>query len=323
MANQMLKPYSFLLYFLAFITCFFIGISYAGLIEAGKGQMLAGGAIVLGYGVMGALIGFVISLFVAKKLNRKIIIRINIILALSIIGFYGYYHLKFLEKRKARELEKNEFKKSKTQTPKANKETALFFQFNNQVNPTESSGLGMFKPHISEEKPLYFYSNPNLDKSLNEHFAIDSITFKKTEYGNYDIATAPPWLVPNHLKLDYDLLYFKIESLTEEFIEITVNTITKKTAFVSRYSGNISLWPEFLLQVNNIEFLDPENQNIYIKPLRHASTVTVNYSYMKPIRIKQNWMQVNLLNDNFNTVSKGWIKWIENSTLLIAYSLLS
>lgn len=312
----MLKPYSFLLYFLALIAFFFLGIIYAGLINAGKGQMLAGGAIVLGYGVIGAFIGFIISLFAAKKLNRKTIIRVNIILALSIIGFYGYFHLKYLEKQKAKEHEKQEFNKSITIAPDATNETAMLYLSENRN--IETSSLGMYTPNLSEEKPLYFYSNPNLEKSLNEHLAADSITFEKSQYGYFDIATAPPWLVPDHLKLDYDLLYFRIESLTEEFIEIRVNTVSNKTAFVSRYSGRILLWPEFLLQVNSVEFLDPVNQNIYIKPFQHASTVTANYSFMKPIRIKHSWMEVNLLNDNFETVEKGWIKWIENDTLLIA-----
>ncbi|MDX1317257.1 MAG: hypothetical protein R3262_06895, partial [Xanthomarina gelatinilytica] len=67
MAHQAVKPYSFLMYFLAIIAFFFLGIVYANITEAGKGQMLAGGAIVFGYGVIGAFIGLCLSIFTAIK----------------------------------------------------------------------------------------------------------------------------------------------------------------------------------------------------------------------------------------------------------------
>ena len=69
----MLKIHSILLYVLSFVFSFFIGIGYASWIEAGKGQMLAGGAIVLSYGVMGAFIGLILSIFVARNVKAKLI----------------------------------------------------------------------------------------------------------------------------------------------------------------------------------------------------------------------------------------------------------
>ena len=108
MAHQMVKPYSWLLYLLAIIASFFVGLSYAGFIEAAKGQGLAGGAIVIGYGVVAAAIGLILALFVAYQTNRKTIFRLNIILAFCIAGFYGYYHIKYLERQKAKA--RNEYK---------------------------------------------------------------------------------------------------------------------------------------------------------------------------------------------------------------------
>jgi hypothetical protein len=102
----MIRPYSFLLYFLAFVCFFFVGVSYAGVVEAAKGQMLAGGAIVFGYGIMAAFIGFLISLVVANKINRKIIIKINIILAIFIAGFWAYYQIRYEQRQDAKNHEK-------------------------------------------------------------------------------------------------------------------------------------------------------------------------------------------------------------------------
>ncbi|NJX14240.1 hypothetical protein [Tamlana crocina] len=207
MAHKMLKGYSFLFYFLMLVFSFFVGLSYAGLVGAGKNQGLAGGAIVLGYGVVAMFLGLLVALLVAYKFQRKLVFRLNIALAVSIVGFWGYFHLKYLEKQKARALEKQKIERPKT--PKKEVPTkpvstaaepmAKLYKTNFQSNESES-GLGMFTPNFSEHMVLYFYGNLNFEKSLMEHSPTDSITFKKAEYGGYEIATAPPWLVPNHLK---------------------------------------------------------------------------------------------------------------------------
>lgn len=319
MAHQMLKPYSFLLYLLAFITSFFLGMSYAGILEAGKNQGLAGGAIVLGYGVIAAVIGLIIALIVASKANRKIIFRLNIILAICIVGFYVYFHIQYVERQRERNLE------DQIQEEPGNQTTPVIRTLSYKelmVQETESIGLGMFSPFISETKPLHFYNNLNLNKTLMDHSPTDSVTFRRLEHGGFDIATAPPYLVPQHLKLDYDILYFKVISVTGEFVEIEVNSQSNKTGFVSKSSGKLHFWPEFLLHINSVEFIHPNSQT-YVKPLDHAATVSQSYSFMMPVMIRQNWMYVSLLNDDFNTVGDGWIKWIENGNLLISYSLLS
>lgn len=116
MAHQMLKPYSFLLYFLAIIFFFFVGLSFAGWMEAGKNQGLAGGAIVFGYGVLGAIIGLLVALFVARSISRKLIIRFNIVLALCILAFYAFYHIRFLERQKERKQENERMEQPKEPT---------------------------------------------------------------------------------------------------------------------------------------------------------------------------------------------------------------
>jgi hypothetical protein len=324
MAHQMIKPYSLLFYLLAFICSFFIGIVIAGLVEAGKGQMLAGGAIVLGYGVITAVIGFVISLFITLKTNRKLIFRGNIILAILILSFWGYFYIKYQNKQKIKAQEKQKTEQPKQQTaPGVDKTSAFLYPEKKNLQPIKQMGLGMFSPYVYANKALYFYGNLNIEKSLTDHYPTDSISFKQVENGGFDIATAPPWLVPQHLKLDYDILHFKAISVTEEFIEIEVNKLTNETAFVSKSSGKIMYWPEFLLSINSVEFLNNDNQNVYIKPLNNAGIVKQSFSFMRPLKINQNWMYVLLLTDNLDRVGNGWIKWNEHGELIIAYSLLS
>ena len=121
----MLKLYSLLLYPLTLIAFFFVGISYAGLVEAGKNQGLAGGAIVFGYGIMAAVIGLVIALFVAYKTNRKTIFWLNIILTVGIVVFYVFYHIKFLERQKVKALEKQNIEQPTQPTEPTSKTSAV------------------------------------------------------------------------------------------------------------------------------------------------------------------------------------------------------
>ncbi|WP_178987006.1 hypothetical protein [Winogradskyella schleiferi] len=328
MARQMLKPYSFLLYFLSIIAFFFIGLTYAGIVEAGKNQGLAGGAIVVGYGVMATAIGLIIALVVANKATRKTIFNLNIILALCIVAFYAYYHIKYLERQKGKVQDRQETEQPKKQTAPNTiasaeaKSIAMLFRNDKKAQSKSKMGLGLFSPNMLENKTLFFYGNLNLEKPITEHTPTDSITFKRSKYGSFNIATAPPYLVPEHLKLDYDILYFKVVSVSQDFLEIVVNSKTQQTAYVNKQAGEFQFWQAFLLSVNSVEFAKPDIQNIYIKPLSNSGMVNQPYSFMKPLKVKQSWMHVHLLNDAFKTVGKGWIKWQDHEKLLITYNLL-
>mgnify|MGYP000173900014 CR=1 FL=1 len=314
MAHKMFKAYSFLMYFLALIAFFFLGLIYAGITEAGKGQMLAGGAIVFGYGVIGAFIGLCLALVLAYNLKRHWIIKINILLTLIIAASFAYFTIKYQKRQKEKEQQKIEQQKVK-------KPTAMLIK--TPLLAKADMGLGMFIPNFYENKTLYFYGNLTQGKSVQEHSPLDSITFKQKEYGGFDIATAPPWLVPEHLKLDYDMLYFKVQSISHNFIEVTVNTTNNQTRFVDRYAGKLMYWPEFLLGVNSVEFPNPKNHNIYSRPFTEASTIKTQYSFMRPIKVKDEWMHVTLLDDSFKVKGHGWIRWKKDGEMLITYSLLS
>ncbi len=116
MAHQLVKLYSFLMYFLAIIAFFFLGIVFAGITEAGKGQMLAGGAIVFGNGVIGAFIGLCLSLLTAFKAKRGLIIKANGLLALIIVASFSYFTIKYQKRQKEKEEQKIEQTKPKKRT---------------------------------------------------------------------------------------------------------------------------------------------------------------------------------------------------------------
>lgn len=321
--KKLIKPALLLLHFQTILVFFLVGVTYSGLTDATNGQELGGGAIVLGYSVMFAFIAFITSIIVAYYVRDKIIIITNRIMVIVLIIAIGSITYRFINRGHTEKPNKEYHKKT---TAPAVMESNLFFS-NVIHHPQEVKntplGLGFFKPSFYKNTVLYFYGNPNWEKSVQEHVPTDSITFEKTKYGSFDISYAPPWLVPDHLKMDYDILYFRIQSISRDFVEITVNIIDQRSIYVSRFDGDIIYWPDFLLSVNSVVFIDGKEQVIRIKPLNYAGEVNTKYIFMQPLIIKGDWIMVRLVDDDYKTVGKGWIQWKKEDTLLIKYSLIS
>lgn len=337
--KKILKPASLLFNFLSLLFFFMVGLYYAGFIEAGKNQGLAGGAIVLGWGVLFGGIAFIASFFGTRYLPHKIIVWGNTIFGVLILITYGIKFFEYQQKKSEtyKNQEPHEQIEKKPTAPAMDAEpTAMLYpedvslylnkkvvRNNTQLEEPPSMGMGFFSPNFYENQVLYFYSNPNFEKSIMEHIPYDSITFKRNKYNSLEIATAPPWLVPDHLKLDYDMLYFKIESVTEEFAEVIVNTTNGQTSYVHKPSGKIIYWPEFLLNVNSVEFYPNSKEKVRARPFKASGEINTPHQFMKPIKIQGEWAEVLLLNSDFKKVGKGWIQWERENKLLINYNLLS
>jgi hypothetical protein len=326
--KKIFKPASILFNILCLLVFFIVGMYFAALIEAGKNQGLAGGAIVLGWGILFAGIAFITSFFVTHKVeHRKIVIGNWILFVLLLIG-YGVTHYRFMQRDKQQK-ERNEPYQKKSTTPTTEPTAMLTLkEMDGEVAiPSEmeeqSMGMGFFSPNYYENPTLYFYGNLNLEKSLMDHSPYDSITFKINKFNSYEIATAPPWLVPDHLKLDYGMLYFKIESVTEEFVEVVVNATNNQTSFVSKRAGNVVYWSEFLLRVNSIEFSKESAEKVRVRPFQASGEVNTPYQFMRPVKIKGEWAEVLLLNGDFKKVGNGWVQWKRDNKLLVLYNLLS
>lgn len=66
---------------------FFAGVYFAGITGAAVGQGLTGGAIVLGYGVMTAVIALFVSFIIAYYAPWEIIVRTNQVLGVIFLVF--------------------------------------------------------------------------------------------------------------------------------------------------------------------------------------------------------------------------------------------
>ena len=321
--KKLIKPASLLFNLLVLLTFFILGLLFAGWINAGEGQGLAAGAIVLGYGVLFAFTAFFASFFATYHLDNKLLVKLNMFLTLLLTIAVAIITYNYNQRKKKQEKENESFERPVTAPANRNQLLAYADGLDLVQSNSNPMGLGFFKPNFHDNPVIHFYSNPNLEKSINEHHPIGLIRFSKTEIGDYTITAAPPWLVPAHLKLDYGILYFRVLSLTQDFVEVVGNEHTQQSFFMDRYEGQIQYWPDFLLGVNSVELLNKTPPEVKIKPLEHASRQTLPYSFLVPLRVKEEWIEVKLVDTNYVEKGIGWIRWKKENQLLISYSLLS
>ncbi len=323
--KKLFKPSSLLLSLLALLVFFILGLLYAGWIEAGKNQGLAAGAIVLGYGVISAFFGLILSFFAIYYLSHRAVVKTNIVLSILLLGGVLLIVYNANQRKKQRETDTKPTEQLKPTSPVDQGKLLALAKLptKHQKSNYASMGLGFFKPNFFNSSVLHFYGKPNLEKSLNEHAPIDKLLFSQDELGNYVIAEAPPWFSPIHLKLEYGILFFKVISISEEFVEVIGNEHNGYSTFLSRTDGELIFWPDFLLTVSSIELLQDTIQPIRIKPLENASTITTTFSFMKVLSVKDEWVQVKLFDDDFMEKGLGWVRWKKEGQLLISYSLLS
>ncbi|MEM9545454.1 MAG: hypothetical protein AAGA77_05750 [Bacteroidota bacterium] len=99
-----------LFFLLLFVVGFFLGLLVAGLVDAGKGQMLAGGAIVFGYGVVGAGAGLILAIMATLffKLRPAWIVFSNKILAIVLICLWLFFYVRYERKQAEKTRKENE-----------------------------------------------------------------------------------------------------------------------------------------------------------------------------------------------------------------------
>ena len=296
------KLSSFLLYIISFLGMFLIGLIYVKLSGAAEGQGLAGGAIVLFNGLVFGVLGILLAVFAIYIFPRERIQWLIRILGILVILAYG---IAILSVR----LNASDYSLT----------TSINKPYSQQ---SSSTTLGFFKPNINESDIISFIQSPYLDLSAELRQTVDSIRFVDNEYGNREIAYAPPWFAPAHMKLDYDILFFEVTSLGSHYAEVIVNKHTNKTTWVKLEDGVFIDWPSFLLRTHSVE-ITAIDQNIFRRPFSTSDKIDKKYTLLQPIMIKGNWLKVNLIDDQYKVIDSGWILWRDDDHILLRYNLLS
>ena len=118
--KKLFNPASLLFYFLVVIVFFFIGLFFAKLVGAGKEQMLAGGAIVLFYGLVSAGIAFSLALFVAYTVKHHRLIKFNKVLGVLFLVLILLTAYKVITREKKEDPVKDTPKKTTASINKVN-----------------------------------------------------------------------------------------------------------------------------------------------------------------------------------------------------------
>ncbi len=287
----------------------FVGLFY-GIATVPKDSGLAGPAEVLGYAVVVALISLVLSIIINRKMKPEIRKKITIaFLVICLIPICWLFY-RFKTNRSKEEV-----------MPSTAKHTAPASYY--QSKPA-TMGLGMMRPDFYNKRVLYFYNTPTLEKSVSDHTPSDSLVFGQSDHHQYDITYAPPWFFPAHMKMDYEVLYMKVMLQNKDWIQVEVNKQTGQLAWVDASEVKLQYWPQFLLGVNSIENPDLQNNPLRVRPLEQAGLWKgAAYEWMVPVLINENWLKVSLRDKDMRVVGEGWLRWCNDKTLLIQYSLLS
>ena len=184
------------------------------------------------------------------------------------------------------------------------------------------AGLGIARVTPASGSVLHFYRPPRIGESPGDYPPSDTVKFSPGK-PSVEIGEAPPWLVPDQLKMDYEIFYLRVVTLTRDWVEVIGNSSTGETTWVSREAVSYTSWPEFLLEVHSVEAFDPEASPVRARPLDSSPILSTARAALAPLAIQGEWMKVdtNELADRIQP--EGWIRWRRGDRLLVTYNPLS
>ena len=136
---------------------------FAGWIEAGKHQGLAGGAIVLGWGALFAMIAFILSFFLTSRVIHRRIVAVNWVLFVLLLVGYGITHYRFIQRDKLQEERNKPYNKKIPTEPIKPAEPTAMLTFVSVTNYNiklasrreKTMGMGYFLPDFYEDLLKY------------------------------------------------------------------------------------------------------------------------------------------------------------------------
>jgi hypothetical protein len=183
-------------------------------------------------------------------------------------------------------------------------------------------GLGIAKVLAKPGAVLRFYNPPATGESPGDVSPSDVVLFGPG-VPSVGIAEAPPWLVPEHLKMDYELFHLRVLTLTAEWVEVIGNSVTGETWWIDRSQVEFADWPEFLLSVPSIEAFDAEANPVRSRALDAAPILSTARAALPVLAVQGDWLKVATTELADRMPPEGWIRWRRGERLLVAYNPLS
>lgn len=140
---------------LALPVTLFLGMAFAGLTGLADHQGLAGGAIVLGYGVLFAVAGLILSLVMVRRLSASTLRFINVSLLIAIVGIGIFAWFRIQSQMKGRSDAEQDMQ-------------AVPMRMNASPSSPGEMGMGYFKPNVFDHPVLYVFGPPARGKTIQD-----------------------------------------------------------------------------------------------------------------------------------------------------------
>lgn len=184
------------------------------------------------------------------------------------------------------------------------------------------AGLGIVRVTPKPGGALHFYRTPGIGERPADLSPADTVRFAAAQ-PSVDIAEAPPWLVPEHLKMDYEIFLLRAITLTPVWVEVIGNRTTGETWWVARDAVGFSAWPEFLLGVASVEAFDPEANPVRARPLDASPVLSSARAVVRVLAVKDEWVQVDTSRLADRMPPEGWMRWRRGDRMLVTFDPLS
>ncbi|HLA64857.1 MAG TPA: hypothetical protein VK610_10550 [Rhodothermales bacterium] len=180
-------------------------------------------------------------------------------------------------------------------------------------------GLGIAQVTPVPGGALRFYAEPGEGVRPEDVVPADIVTFRRG-VPSVEIATAPPWLVPEHLKMDYELFHLRVLTLTPDWVEVVGNATTGQSIWVARMDVTFIAWPEFLLGVAAVEVYDSEANPVRYVPHPEGGVLSSRPGALPPLAVRGDWLRVATRDLADRIPPSGWVRWRDGDFLLLTYS---
>jgi hypothetical protein len=183
--------------------------------------------------------------------------------------------------------------------------------------------LGIGVAHVTPVAgaALQFYRPPRIGEKPGDYEPTDRVRFGPG-VPSVDIVEAPPWLVPQHLKMDYEIFQLRVVTLTPDWLEVIGSMRTGQLVWIDRSAARFMAWPEFLLSVHSIEAIDAATNPVRARPLDSSPILSAARAALPPLAIRGEWMQVATHELADRMPPEGWIRWRRGERLLISWNPL-
>jgi len=183
-------------------------------------------------------------------------------------------------------------------------------------------GIGIARVLPTPGLILRFYRPPAMGEMPGDYAPSDVVTFGPG-LPSVAIAEAPPWLVPEHLKMDYELFQLRVLTLTPQWVEVIGNSTTGETRWEDRSQVEVASWQEFLLSVPSVEAFDAEANPVRARPLDAAPILSTARAALPPLAVQGDWLRVATGDLADRIQPEGWIRWRRGDRLLVLYNPFS